>query len=290
MHVIAITGSYGKTSTKELLSTMLGVKYKTLKTDGSKNSPIAIAELICTKLRLDHEAFVVEMGAYKRGEIAEMCKMVRPEISIVTAINAQHQDLFGSIENTIKAKYEIVEGLTGNGVAVFNADNENTRKMGLKAEKSGITVHFYSSENFETSKNLDLRLSGEIQVSEAGISFDVRRDGNTKSVSVPLLGKHHVSNIFAAMTAALSVGMTFDEVIASCKLIRPFDRTMQRIDGINSATFIDDTFNNNPDAAIAAIDYLSELKPKRILVFQPMIELGEYAVESHERVGEAAGK
>jgi UDP-N-acetylmuramoyl-tripeptide--D-alanyl-D-alanine ligase len=108
MTVVGITGSFGKTSTKEFLASILGHKYKTLKTRASQNSPIAIAETILSQLKPEHEVFVVEMGAYKSGEIAKMCGMVHPQIGIVTAINEQHQDLFGTIEGTVSAKYELI--------------------------------------------------------------------------------------------------------------------------------------------------------------------------------------
>jgi len=127
MIVIGITGSYGKTSTKEILATILGTKFKTLKTEASKNSPIGIAEVILSKLTPDDEVFIVEMGAYKPGEIREMCKIVKPSIGIVTAINEQHQDLFGSIDATVKAKYELIQGLNDGKIAIFNADNRYTR-------------------------------------------------------------------------------------------------------------------------------------------------------------------
>ena len=139
--VIGITGSFGKTSTKEFLSTILSSKYSILKTELSKNSAIGISETVLSQL-FDQEMFVVEMGAYKIGEIAEMVKLVQPEVGIITAINAQHQDLFGSIENTMKAKYELLFGLTGKRIAIANADNEYSYTMGQWAKSDGCDVWF----------------------------------------------------------------------------------------------------------------------------------------------------
>lgn len=265
MVVIGITGSYGKTSTKEALATLISQKYKTLATRASKNSPIAIAELVLSDLRSDTEVFIVEMGAYKKGEIAQMCRMVRPEIGIVTAINAQHQDLFGSIENTVEAKYELLMGLTGRRIAIINSDDPRVAGMGKRARGQGCQVIEYSTKGIALTLRAD-----------RGLHFD--------GVSVRLFGRHQASNVLAAMRASEEVGMTKAEIIRACKFIRPLSHTMNPVKGVNGSIFIDDTFNNNPDAAIAAIDFLSTRHGKKILVFQPMIELGSYARKEHERV------
>lgn len=265
MHIVAITGSFGKTSTKEILSAVLSSKFKTISTLASRNSPVAIAELILKKLRDNHEVFIVEMGAYKKGEIARMCAMVRPTISMVTAINAQHQDLFGSIEHTVEAKYEIVQGLEKTGTAIMNADNEFVKKMILRAKNEGRKVLEYSTKSIEVVQT------------EKGIEFN--------STRVHLFGTHQVSNIVAAMKVAGVLGMTEKEITQALTYVHPSAHTMNPILGVNGSWFMDDTCNNNPDAAIAAIDFLKTKSGKKILVFQPMIELGRYAIESHKRVG-----
>lgn len=284
MKVIGITGSFGKTSTKEMLYTLVSQKYSTLKTEASKNSPIAIAELILSQLRDDHEVFIVEMGAYKIGEIARMCTMVQPEIGIVTAVNAQHQDLFGSIENTMKAKYELIEGLSGDAAAIVNADNQYTKQMSDWALRDGRKLVSYSADAPATLH------ASQIAVTRKGVSCTVLYRNQTGVVSVPLLGRHHISNILAAIAGALNVGMTFDEAIEACKKIHSIKKTMMPVAGIHGSVFIDDTFNNNPDAARAALDYLSTTEGRKLFVFQPMIELGAYAKESHSEVGSYAAK
>lgn len=270
MNVIGITGSYGKTSTKEILYTLLSKKYKTIKTEASKNSPIAIAELVLARLRQDTEVFIVEMGAYKKGEIREMCAMVQPQIGIVTAINPQHQDLFGSIENTVAAKFELLEGLTGKRIAIVNGDDTRVAGMGKKAKELGCKIVEYSKKDVPVTQQAK------------GIRWG--------SVDIPLFGVHQISNILAATAAAKAVGMKESEIQQALKLIRPLPHTMRPANGINGSIFVDDTFNNNPDAAIAAIDFLATAKGKKILVFQPMIELGSYATESHKRVANYASK
>lgn len=284
MHVVGITGSYGKTSTKEYLASILGTKYETLKTEASKNSPIGISEVVLRKLHHAYYAFVVEMGAYKPGEIAEMCELVRPEIGILTAINPQHQDLFGSIEQTVKAKYELVSGLHGKKVVIVNYDNTFTRQMGENAKKDGCTVIYYS-----VAKQTDWYATDIVQ-QERGVKFTAHHGKHEHDVTVPLIGVFHVSNILAAMAAAFQLGLLFDEVVTGCSAITSLPKTMQPVVTALPALCIDDTFNNNPDAAVAAISFLKEKKGKKILVFQPMIELGAYASSSHEKVGEYAAR
>jgi len=275
MIVIGITGSYGKTSTKEILATILGTKFKTLKTEASKNSPIGIAEVILSKLTPDDEVFIVEMGAYKPGEIREMCKIVKPSIGIVTAINEQHQDLFGSIDATVKAKYELIQGLNDGKIAIFNADNRYTREMATRAKADGNSVILYSVHDLESS----------IRTSSRDITFIMRNKKEQIEVHANLIGKHQVENILAAATCALAVSMTLSEIASACLLLKPVAHTMTPISGVNGSLFIDDTFNNNPNAASAAIDYLNTTKGKKILVFQPMIELGKFSHIRHKEIG-----
>mgnify|MGYP001613034559 CR=1 FL=1 len=271
LFVIGITGSYGKTSTKEYLATILSTKYKVLKTEKSQNSLIGIAETIFRELRSEHEVFIVEMGAYKIGEIAEMSKMVQPQIGIITAINEQHQDLFGSIENTMKAKYELIAGLSGKRIAVMT-DGYNLTKLIEWAKRD----------------KLDLRGPHITDVSQKtdGVSFHL----NSTPVHAPVIGIHQAHNIALAITAAVAAGMTLVDATKATEKIIPIDGMMKPVKGINGSTFIDDTFNNNPDGAIAAINYLATTRGKKILVFQPMIELGVFAQSAHERVGKRAAE
>lgn len=285
MTVIGITGSYGKTSTKEILYTLLHTRYKTLKTEASKNSPIAIAELVLRDLTPQHEVFIVEMGAYKKGEIAAMCAMVLPDIGIVTAVNPQHQDLFGSIENTVEAKYELLAALGGKRIAITNGDNAFVRDMAVRARREGITVLAYTTDaNRKTAEYIGT----DIKTEPGGVRFSLKHKSVVLPMAVRLYGIHQVSNVLAAAAAAHAIGMPLAEIAAEAGGIRPFPKTMMPVAGIRGAAFIDDTFNNNPDAALAAIEFLRRAKGKKILVFQPMIELGSFARVSHETVAAAA--
>lgn len=290
MTVIGITGSYGKTSTKDYLATILSSKFKTLKTEASKNSPIAIAETVLKHLTPDTQVFIVEMGAYKQGEIRVMADMVQPTIGIVTAVNAQHQDLFGTIETTIKAKYELIAGLAGKQIAIFNADNTYVRHMMQWAKRDRKTVWAYTKEKQSTIAADKIFFAGNIHADLKGISFDVTAGKERAHVAAPVLGEHQVSNILAAIAGAVAARMPLADVATASSNIRPFPKTLSLIPGINGSVYINDTFNNNPDAAKAALDVLAKTKGKKILVFQPMIELGAYAAESHRTVGREAAR
>lgn len=289
LFVIGITGSFGKTSTKEYLATILSTKYNVLKTEASKNSRIGIAEAVLKSLKPDHDVFIAEMGAYKKREIAEMTKMVKPQVGIITAVNEQHQDLFGSLDNTKFAKYELVEGLIGRKTAVLNIDNHYVAEMAAWAIKDGIPVWGMTQTNIVPKINVDtmFRITNIVQ-DQQNLSFTISTGKKSAVVRAPVLGIHQTINITAAVAAAIAYSMTFIDAVQAASLIKPIDGMMKPIQGVNGSLFIDDTFNNNPDAAIAAIDYLRITKGKKILVFQPMVELGALAQQAHERVGKYA--
>lgn len=287
MKVIGITGSYGKTSTKEYAAAVISDSRKVIKTDASKNSPIGIAETIHRLLTPADEVFVVEMGAYKQGEISVMCRMVMPQIAVITAINEQHQDLFGSIDSTMQAKYELIKGLSGDRIAICNADDVRVVQMGKRAQSEGVRVWWIGTGTAIPSGERLFRASA-IKSTGNNLSF-VCSDGNERlSVSAPLCGKHQVTNVLAAIAAAVAVGIDFFSAVSASKKIQPVAHTLNAITK-NGAVYIDDTFNNNPDAAIAALHVLQKQKGKKILVFQPMIELGTFAEAKHRQVGETAG-
>jgi len=286
--VIGITGSFGKTSTKEFLSTILSSRYRVLKTEASKNSAIGISEVVLHNLTKNDQMFVVEMGAYGPGEIQEMTTLVQPNIGIITAINAQHQDLFGTIENTMRAKYELLAGLAGNRIAIVNADNTYAHEMGNRASKEGCNVWFVTVDK-KTHPEAMFWIDA-IKTTPDYLIFTIHNKKESHEITAHIRGEHFVINCGLAIAAAVAAGMSFRDAVTGANTIRPFERVMQPFIGKNGETVINDTFNNNPDAAIAALKYLTIYKGKKILVFQPMIELGKYTSESHERVGEKAAE
>ena len=290
LRVVGITGSFGKTSVKDYLATILSSRYKTLKTQASKNSAIAIAEIVHDTLTPEHNVFVVEMGAYKKGEIAGMSHMVRPEIGIVTAINPQHQDLFGSLENTMQAKYELIAGLTGKKIAILNADDPRVRAMGEWATKDGCAVWWYTTKDIKISSKSRVFRADNITWDLHGVRFTCKEGSTSVPVEAKVVGPHQVGNILAAIAGAVACGMDLTRAAQAAAGIVPAKKVLEIMKGVKGATFIVDTFNNNPDGAKAALDVLSKATGRKVLVFQPMIELGAFAKESHTNVGAHAAR
>lgn len=289
MIVIGITGSYGKTSTKEFLATLLSSRYKVLKTEASKNSPIGIAETVNKNLKSEHEVFIVEMGAYRPGEIAKMCSMVHPTIAIVTAINPQHQDLFLSLETTKKAKFELYEGLVGKKIAIGNTDNPHVSEMLQWAKKIGC-----KTQGIGTAPNKAQNVNEYISIrsitsSPTSLSFTVTGKEGTADIRTKIRGEHFCINVACAIAASLATGMKLFDIAKVSGSLTNYDRSMEVVDGPSGSLLIDDTFNNNPDAAIASLTYAKKFPGKLYLVFQPMIELGSYTQSSHYDVGKFAG-
>ncbi len=255
LKVIGVTGSYGKTSTKDFIAQVLAKKYKVAKTQGTNNTKIGIAQNILSELKSDTEIFVVEMGAYKKGEIADICRLIQPNISVVTGINEQHLAIFGNLDNLIEAKYEIVEALPKNGIAVFNGNNPYCLKMAQKAAKKFKTV-LYQEKKQELKKK------------------------------IPFVGQHNRQNILAAIVVAKEMGMKDAEIEAALAKLKPTGRGLREVKGVNKITFINDTFSSNPHGFLAALDYLQKLKAKTKIVITPgIIELGTASSKVHRKMG-----
>lgn len=276
LKVIGITGSYGKTSTKDFLATILGEKFTVAKTPEFTNTDIGIAKFILKELQPAHEVFVVEMGAYKKGEIKVICNMVKPQIGVITGINEQHLELFGSIENTKRAKFELIESLTKGGNAIFNGNNNHCVEMAewTKALKIKATT-------FKTVTDVK-----NINVFWDHIEFCLLDKNKSYQFKVDLLGIQSLENLLPAIYAARCLGLNLGEIQkGASKIISP-PKTMQFIENKKGTTLIDDTFNANPDGVIAAIKYIRIFKGKKILVLTPLIELGHEAEKIHKFLGE----
>ncbi len=269
---IGITGSYGKTSTKEFLYAILSQKYKVVKTEGNNNTNIGVAYTVLQKVSDDFDYFICEMGAYKIGEIKEMCDIAKPRIGILTGINEQHIELFGSMENTIEAKFELIEALPEEGLAVINKS--------IKYQVSSIKVNnieYFSLENAD-----------KINVHQENLEFDYKG----KRFKTNLLGKHYIGNLLSAIMVAEHLGMTIDEISRAIEKIKPTEYMMRKIEGTEGSVYIDDSYSANPDGVMAALDYVEEAYPeyKKIIVFPGFIELGDKSEKIHnelfDRIGE----
>lgn len=282
--VIAVTGSYGKSSTKDYIAQILEKKFRVLKTQGTNNTPIGIARTILSGLRKNTEIFVVEMGAYKKGEIAYICQMVKPTIGVLTAVSPQHLSLFGSLQNTKKAKYELIQALPKDGLALFNGNNKIAYDLYKHASRRKIL--YKTSDSFRRV-GVDI-FAYNIVPRKTHVSFDVVIEHRTMRLVTPLIGAQNVENILPGIFIGKYLGMKDADIKKAVSLLSPLPKTMNRHEFSNGLIIIDDTFNANPEAVLAAVSYMKLYKGKRILVLQPMIELGKNAKEEHYRIGKEA--
>ncbi len=312
LRVIAVTGSFGKSSTKELIASILGSRYRVLKTEENHNTLIGVARTIIKRLKGYEDYFVVEMGAYTRGEIKELCTLTPPCISVVTAVNEQHLALFGKdLEATARAKFEIIEGLTQTqgpgtrpGIAVLNADNEYTARMATwikeRGQAASTRVYLYSAKGrINAGGCRTALLAMNVRQDVDGVHFllvDNQQEQQAKTGALATAGievrladvrKEMIGNYLAAVCVALSTGMTLTEIVeATRSLPLPLPGTYTLRSGIHGSMVIDESYSSNPDGFLAALDYLRSVKAKRrIVITRGMIELGSMSDEAHRRVG-----
>jgi UDP-N-acetylmuramoyl-tripeptide--D-alanyl-D-alanine ligase len=279
--VVGITGSYGKTSTKFITAEILEQKYKTFKTPGSYNTPMGVSKVINEDLDDSYNVFVAELGAERMGEIKEMTKLVTPDIGIITSIGPCHLETFKTIENIAKTKYELIEGLSGDGWAIFNYDNEYVKKL---ADMTYIKKILYGLKNH---KDLDV-YAEDIVTGIEGSTFTLNIKGKgTVECKTKLLGKHNVLNILAGAATGYALGMSLVQIASGIEKIEPIQHRLQLINPGTGVIVIDDAFNSNPDGATAALEVLSEFKDNRKIIVTPgMIGLGDLEYEENKKLGE----
>lgn len=285
LNVVGITGSFGKTSTKFVVGSILEEKYKVLNTPESYNTPMGLSKVINNQLNEDHEVFVAEMGAKIIGEIREVAELAQPQIGVLTSIGPVHIETFKNIDNIMKTKYELIEELPPDGVAVFNYDNEHIKKLADKTFKEKL---LYGLEDVE---NLDL-YADSIEVSEAGSAFTLKhKDGRNIRCNTKLLGKHNIYNLLAGACVGLSLGLSFEDIKKGIEKVEPIEHRLNLIKPESGVIIIDDAFNSNPIGTKAALDVLSQFKDGRKIIVTPgMIELGEMEKEANREFGENIGK
>ncbi len=281
--VIGITGSVGKTSTKDIIANVVSQKYKTLKTQGNNNNQIGLPFTI---FRLkDEETAVLEMGMNHFGEISYLTKIAKPTISVITNVGTSHIGNLGSRENILKAKLEILEGMDKK-ILVINNDNDMLHKYYLEnKDNADIEIHTYGIENESDITAEDITLN------ENESQFTCNMDGNKFKVKVPVGGIHFVYNALCAATVGKLLGLSEEQIK---KGIETFELTKKRMDITelkNGVTIINDSYNASFESMQASLKYLSGLNAKRkIAVLGDMFELGDFSKELHEKVGEEVVK
>jgi UDP-N-acetylmuramoyl-tripeptide--D-alanyl-D-alanine ligase len=277
VRVIGITGSVGKTTTKEVTAAVLAVRYSTLKSEASYNNEIGLP-LTLVHLTDEHERAVLEMGMYDVGEIADLARIAKPHVGVVTIIGPVHLERAKTLARIVQAKTELLQALppAPEGVAILNYDDEHVRGM-AKATKARI---FY----YGLAPEADLWADEIEGLGLEGIRFQLHYNGETMHVRLPLLGRHSVHTALRAAAVGLVEGLNWQEIVEGLR--GPGQQLrLVAVPGPEGATILDDTYNASPASTIAALNLLSELDGRKIAVLGDMLELGDYEQEGHEKVG-----
>ena len=263
---IGITGSYAKTSVKFILKKMLSQKYETLASPASYNTPMGIAKC-AGRLRDEHEVFIAEMGARVQGDIRTLVTMVRPQYVMMTGIAGQHLESFHTIENVIKTKSEILEGLPDDGLAVFNGDNEYVAEIYQDCQSNKIIT---SAQNRADC----YAYASDVTSGRNGSRFTLTVDGNSIRCATRLLGRHHISNIVLCAALAYKLGVELPDIALAIAELKPVSHRLELNVHSNGITVIDDSFNSNVEGTKAALDVLSMFHGRKVIVTPGMVELG----------------
>ena len=279
---IGITGSYGKTSTKEILYNFLSKDNNVLETSVHVNTEMGVAETIIHSIEKKYKFFICEMAAYKRGEVKAIAKMAKPKIGILTGINEQHLALFGSQENIIQAKYELIEALPNNGLAVFNGNNEYCLDLYKKTKKPKM---LYALEKEINGISLDV-WAEDIETHKDSSSFKVcYKNGEKVEFKINLLGRYSILNVLASICVAKYLGSSLKKMANISNNLPALLAGMTLKQGINSLDIIDSSYSANPTGVISALEHLKLWRSKRVIVMPSLIELGASSKRVHLEIG-----
>jgi UDP-N-acetylmuramoyl-tripeptide--D-alanyl-D-alanine ligase len=279
--LVGITGSAGKTTTKEAIAHVLATKFRVLKSEGNFNNHFGLP-LMLLKLEPEHDVAVIEMGMSHAGEIRALAKIAYPEIGVVTNVAPVHLEFFDSIAGIARAKYELIESLPPNGTAVLNADDEYVSQFGRDFKGKVLT---YGIKQRATVCAENIRSQGT-----GGSSFDVVTGDQREHAILALVGEHNVLNALAAVAVGMTRGMTLAETVQALATLAPADKRGQVLQ-LGNIMVVNDCYNSNPKALAAMIDALAAMPARRrIVVAGEMLELGAAAEEMHRAAGRYAGE
>ncbi len=264
---IGITGSFGKTSVKEILKTMLSQKYRVLATPVSFNTPLGIA-LTVKHLDSTHDVFIAEMGARSKGDIKELAQMVKPKYGVLTGVNNQHLESFGDIENTKNTKFELFENLAEGGAGFFSTDNGCAKELFDRYGGEKYATGIYGEDNFVTAT--------DIKTTAKGVSFNLHIAGERAvKCTTTLLGVHSVKNICLAASVAYKVGLTPKEISAGINRIQSIGHRLELMPNNKKIVVIDDSYNSSVDGVSAGMQVLDDFSGRKIVVTPGLVELGK---------------
>ncbi len=285
--VIGITGSYGKTSTKNVLTQMLSKDFNVLATPESFNTKMGLTRTIREQLRPTHQVFIAEMGAKEVGDIKELCDFVHPSMGVITSIGPQHLETFKSLENVIHTKGELFASLPEGGVAFRNLDDENIAKLPFREDIETLT--YAVKDDSHSEKSQARYLIEDISLSHHGSSFTLKDNQTHKRVrlSTKLLGRHNLSNILAGISIALKLGVPMERLNTLTSEVKPVPHRLSTRVVADTYTVIDDAFNSNPVGSKMALEVLQAFEGKRKIIITPgMVELGSEQDQLNEKLGE----
>jgi UDP-N-acetylmuramoyl-tripeptide--D-alanyl-D-alanine ligase len=288
--VIAVAGSYGKTSTKHILAHFLQQYGSTLATPKSFNTLMGVSRTINDLLEDRHRTFIVEMDAYAPGEIASICALVRPRHALLTSVGPQHLERFGTVDRIADALYETLDALPAAGFAVVYAGDTATAALATRARAVGREVISYGIDG--DAVDLDV-VAEDVQITGRGSRFTWGWPvaGLRHEVTVPLLGRHQVLNVSAALAAVHRLGLPLEPALAAAATLAPVDHRLQPVPTGNAITVIDDSYNANPVGVHNGLEVLAELDARqRILVTPGLVELGALEEDENRRYGEHAAR
>ncbi len=279
---IAVTGSVGKTSTKDMIAEVLGIHYNVLKTEGNFNNEIGLP-LTAFRLNSDHQLAVFEMGMSAFGEISRLSQIVAPEVAVITNIGYSHIEHLGSRENILKAKLEVLDGMAPGGTVILNGDDEY---LNSAIDAIPFETFTYGIENQDS----DI-VAFNIKKSEVGTEFDIKIDGNVYTLRIGVPGLHHVYNALSAILVGVIYNMPTREIIRGVAEFRP-SGMRQNVVELGDKVLIKDCYNASPTSMKSGLEVLSVVSPiqkeeayRQVAVLGDMLELGEYSEEAHRFVG-----
>lgn len=271
--VIGVTGSYGKTSVKYILGTLLEAKFNVLITPESFNTPLGVTKTIRSSLRATHDIFVCEMGAKNVGDIKEICEIVYPQHGIITSVGPQHLESFKSLENVQKTKFELADALPAYGKLFLNGEDENIKSFS----------HPHGAITYGLNPSCDY-YADEITVTSAGTSFVVKHGDEAVPFTVSLIGAHNVINLVGAIAICCEMGIDLKKLPPYARKIKAVEHRLQ-LTKRGKTTVVDDAYNSNPSGAKAALDAISLFQGKKVIVTPGMIELGSVQYEENRKFG-----
>lgn len=276
LKVVGITGSYGKTSSKNILNDILSSKYITRATPKNYNTPYGLMMTINNYMDKFDQVLIAEMGAYTRGEIKKLCDFVKPKYGILTIIGQAHMETFGSQENIQKAKFELIESLPSDGIAILNMDDELQVNYPLQ---NNVLVKWIAIDK----KEADVYATN-LKCSRNGMEFDCHFNGNKVHLKTRLLGSYNVYNILASVALGLEMGIDISDIKASVASLKSTEHRLE-LKKVGDIYMLDDAYNSNPIGANGALEVLKNMLGTRVVVTPGMVELGKLEKQKNYEFG-----